>query len=217
MKIFIIGLPRTGTTSLCATLLALGYSVAHTAFTQAAIEQAVVVADTPAYCDYPFLDQRYPGSKFIYLERDLTLWLPSIQQLLNRMIKNIRNDSGGFNPVLKRCFKQVFAPFEQDQINSQQHLSHCYQQHQQQLVNYFRGRPQDLLNLNLADSAAPQQLLAFLGLTANPKLHFPQLNQGQKITAWNKIDHPLKVPANLSGKNGRKYFDMRAVARSGKL
>ena len=208
MKIFIIGLPRTGTTSLCATLLELGYSVAHTAFTQAAIEQAEVVADTPAYCDYPFLDQRYPGAKFIYLERELSLWLPSIQQLLKRMIKNINNNSGGFNPVLKRCFKSIFNPFELTAINNPQHLSHCYQQHRQQVLRYFAHRPQDLLSLNIADPQAPQQLLGFLGHAADPNLQFPQLNQGQKITAWNKIEHPLKVAANLPGQHGRKYFDI---------
>ncbi|WP_320819085.1 sulfotransferase, partial [Thalassolituus sp.] len=39
-KIFIIGLPRTGTTSISVALLELGFLVAHTAFTKKAFEVA---------------------------------------------------------------------------------------------------------------------------------------------------------------------------------
>ncbi|MEM7388342.1 MAG: sulfotransferase, partial [Pseudomonadota bacterium] len=46
-KIFIIGLPRTGTTSICNSFLQLGYKTAHTAYTQQAITTADVIADTP--------------------------------------------------------------------------------------------------------------------------------------------------------------------------
>jgi hypothetical protein len=80
-KIFIIGLPRTGTTSVCAAMLTLGFRVAHTAYTVRAFDEAQVIADTPIFNDYQQLDQAYPKAKFIYLERSLKNWLPSIQQL----------------------------------------------------------------------------------------------------------------------------------------
>ncbi|MFQ3195483.1 MAG: hypothetical protein ACI9N3_002317, partial [Colwellia sp.] len=51
-KIFIIGLPRSGTTSICAAMLELGYTVAHTAYTQKTFDQAQVIADTPIFADF---------------------------------------------------------------------------------------------------------------------------------------------------------------------
>jgi hypothetical protein len=205
-KIFIIGLPRTGTTSLCATLLELGFKTAHTAYTIAAIEQAEVIADTPAYVDYPFFDRRYPGSKYIYLDRDLEHWLPSIKGLLIRMEKNINNDNGGFNPILKRCFKSVFEPFDHQYINSSQHLKDCYLKHKNNVFDYFTQRADNFISLTISDPKAPAKLLNFLGIS-NPKITaFPHLNIGQQVVAWNRIDSPLKVTANLSGSQGRKYF-----------
>jgi len=55
-KIFIIGLPRTGTTSICNSFLQLGYKTAHTAYTQQAIITADVIADTPVFSEYALLD-----------------------------------------------------------------------------------------------------------------------------------------------------------------
>jgi hypothetical protein len=55
-KIFIIGLPRSGTTSICSVMLELGYSVAHTAYTQKTFDNAQVIADTPIFADYKQLD-----------------------------------------------------------------------------------------------------------------------------------------------------------------
>ena len=209
-KIFIIGLPRTGTTSLCAAMLDMGYKVAHTAYTMAAIEQADVIADTPAFVDYPFFEQRYPGAKFIYLQRDIEQWLPSIKQLLLRMKKNINNDAGGFNPVLKRCFKSVFSPFEQPHISNDDHLSRCYFAHQQQVQRYFQQQPHKLLTIHISDIDAPAKLQQFLGHQAQA-VPFPHLNQGQSIIGWNKIDHPNKVLANLPGAKGRKYFALSSA------
>lgn len=206
MKIFIIGLPRTGTTSLCATLLEYGFKVAHTAYTKAAIEQADVIADTPVYCDYIFLDQQFPGSKFIYLDRKIENWLPSIQNLLRRMIKNINNDHGGFNVILKRCYKTVFAPFDHEHINNLQHLSECYKQHKNDMSDHFAARSKDLLFIDIANPTAPQQLVNFLAIKSASIKPFPHLNKGQSIIAWNKIKSPLKISANLSGDDGRKYY-----------
>ena len=69
-RIFIIGLPRTGTTSVCHAFLQLGFSCAHTAYTKQCFNQAQVIADTPIFNDYEYLDSLYPGAKFIYLERE---------------------------------------------------------------------------------------------------------------------------------------------------
>ena len=70
-KLFIIGLPRTGTTSISVALLDYGFKVAHTAYTKRAFELADVISDAPCFADYQELDNIFPHSKFVYLDRPL--------------------------------------------------------------------------------------------------------------------------------------------------
>ena len=100
-KIFIIGLPRTGTTSVCHAFLEFGIPTAHTAYTNNCFDNAHAIADTPIFNDYKALDKYYPDAKFIYLERELNVWLPSIKQLLLRMHTNLTRTDGGFNIHIK--------------------------------------------------------------------------------------------------------------------
>jgi len=201
-KIFIIGLPRTGTTSICTALLKVGYRVAHTAYTQRCMNNAQVIADTPIFCDYKVLTEQYPNAKFIYLARDLTLWLPSIRQLLQRMHKNITRKDGGFNPILKRCYQEVFSPFTLENFNRDEFLIQCYQKHKEDVLSFFKGRRDDLLCIDISKKEAYGQMLNFLKTTHlddvnNDITDFEQMNVGGKITAWNNIKHPKKIDSNL--------------------
>jgi len=198
-KIFIIGLPRTGTTSLCAAILELGYKVAHTAYTQQTFEHADVIADTPIFCDYQQLDRYYPNSRFIYLEREAQLWLPSIKQLLIRMQKNIVRTDGGFNPFIKRCYQQVFAPFNKKNIQEEDFLLDCYQRHQDSISCYFKSRPQDLLFIDISKDDSYTKLLSFLKLEKTDG-SFQQMNIGGKVTAWNDLRNENKVSSTRQGK-----------------
>lgn len=198
-KIFIIGLPRTGTTSICSKFIELGYNVAHTAYTQQTFEHAQVIADTPIFTDYQQLDEYYPHSKFIYLERELSLWLPSIKQLLQRMHHNITRDDGGFNPYLKRCYQQIFAPFTLESINNNNFLSDCYLKHKNSAEQYFITRKNDFLMIDISKEECLPQLQAFLGL-AKTNDRFERLNIGGKVTAWKDIKSPLKVESTHKGR-----------------
>ncbi|WDE10601.1 sulfotransferase [Thalassomonas haliotis] len=201
-KIFIIGLPRTATTSVCLAMLNLGFKTAHTAYTREAMIKAQVIADTPVFCDYRQLDLDYPGAKFIYLTREADLWLPSIRQLLKRMYVNLQRTDGGFNPTLKRCYNRVFYPLTQENLDRDDFLLGCYRRHQQDILDYFRGREQDLLTLDVSQADGFSRLLSFLKLVPGEEAAhgFDRINIGGKVTAWNKIRHPLKVEATLAGK-----------------
>lgn len=198
-KIFIIGLPRTGTTSICSKFIELGYNVAHTAYTQQTFEQAQVIADTPIFTDYQQLDEYYPHSKFIYLDRGLSMWLPSIKQLLQRMHHNITRDDGGFNPYLKRCYQQVFSPFTLENINDDYFLSTSYLKHKNSAEQYFITRKNDFLMIDISKKASLNQLQTFLGLE-NTHDSFEKLNIGGKVTAWKDIKSPLKVESTHKGR-----------------
>ncbi|WP_286267814.1 sulfotransferase family protein [Thalassotalea atypica] len=208
-KIFIIGLPRTATTSLCVACLELGFKTAHTAYTNAALSNAQVIADTPIFSEYPKLDHKFPGAKFIYLQRDLELWLPSIKQLLNRMSKNLLRTDGGFNPHLKKSYCEVFSPFTLPNINNDEFLIHCYRQHERKIKQYFLDRPQDLLSIDVAKNDSYQKLVNFL--ESEPKnvneQNFKRINIAGKVTAWNDIKHPNKIASTTLGKIDKLLFE----------
>ena len=197
-KIFIIGLPRTGTTSLCLEMLKLGYKVAHTAFTPETLEQAQVIADTPVFCDYAELDKQFPNSMFIYLERDMEKWRPSIRQLLRRMHPNLMRKDGGFHPIMKHTYKTVFGDYTLEQTQQDSFLTECYKKHRKEINDYFKFRQHDLLKINLSSSESYQKLIEFLHLDV-PTGEFEVVNKGGKITYWNSIKHPLKVHSHTKG------------------
>lgn len=201
-KIFIIGLPRTATTSVCLASLGLGLKTAHNAYTQHAFTQAQVLADTPIFCDYQTLDKHFPNSKFIYLTREASLWLPSIKQLLQRMIVNLQRGDGGFNPHLKRCYSEVFSPLTAENIEHDEFLLSCYQRHQQGVELYFKERKQDLLTIDVSDAQSYALLLEFLGQdnSLSNNSGFKVINIGGKVKAWQAINNKLKIESTNKGK-----------------
>ncbi|MDG1733009.1 MAG: sulfotransferase [Thalassotalea sp.] len=198
-KIFIIGLPRTATTSICVAMLGMGFKVAHTCYTAECLANADVIADTPAYSDYQLLDKLYPGSKFIHLQRELELWIPSIKQLLQRMHTNVTRGDGGFNPHIKRCFVETFSPFTLENISSDDFLTQCYQTHQKNVEQYFQGREDVLLSIDVSKNDSYQRLADFVQ-AEKADGQFKRINVGGKVRAWKDITNSLKVE---STKNGR--------------
>ena len=201
-KIFIIGLPRTATTSVCLAMLEQGFKTAHNAYTENAFAQAQVIADTPVFCDYQKLDKHFVNSKFIYLTRTATKWLPSIKQLLQRMYVNLQRTDGGFNPHLKRCYNEVFSPLNEDNLNRDAFLLSCYQRHQQGIEAYFSGREQDLLTIDVSEGDSYAKLLSFLNIdSANAREGgFKQINIGGKVKAWQDLNNALKVESTNKGR-----------------
>lgn len=208
-KIFIIGLPRTGTTSISVALLESGFKVAHTAFTQRTFELADVVSDCPCFSDYQQLDCLFPGSKFVYLQRELSLWVPSMQRLLNKMAPHLQPKTGHFNPVLKRSFEQTFLLSKHNLITDE-HLSDCYKNHQQQVEMYFKNR-QDLLSIDISEQGSFASLMSFLEIDTEhfngDNQAFPHLNQGAQVSNWKAYKHINKINSLSAGINQRKFFD----------
>ncbi len=204
-KIFILGLPRTGTSSVCAAFLDRNYPVAHTAFTQAAIEAAQVLADAPVFVDFPELDGLFPDSKFIYLQREPQAWSASARALLKRITAELESGSGVINPILQRSYERVFGDLSQVGGLSDEALVTCYKRHEAWVQAYFSQRPEDLLCLDISHADAFQRMGDFLQLDLCGD--FPKLNQNGEITAWKKLKHTAKVDSHLSGPNRRRYYE----------
>lgn len=199
-KIFIIGLPRTATTSVCKAFVDLGFKTAHTAYIQKAFTQAQVIADTPVFCDFKILDSFYPDSKFINLIRPLSVWVPSIRQLLQRMLHNLQRDDGGFNPYLRRCYHEIFSPLTLENINDDQFLINCFERHQQSIKQYFKNRKQDLLTIDVNQPASYQRLLDFVEVSHSPFDSFSHVNVGGKVTAWKQVNSDYKIESTRRGR-----------------
>lgn len=195
-KIFFIGLPRTGTTSACVALLDLGFKVAHSAYSERSIQASEVIGDTPAFCDYRNLDKRYPKSRFIYIERRMETWLPSIKYLLANMFVGLTMANGGFHPSVKRCYQDVFSPITRQSIASDAHLANCYKTHRKDVFKYFRFRKEFFTTIDLADEDAYQNMITFLGLDSARK-GFPRMNANGHIISWQQLDHQNKIQADL--------------------
>ncbi len=205
-KLFIIGLPRTGTTSISVALLDYGFKVAHTAYTKRAFELADVISDAPCFSDYKELDKLFPDSKFVYLDRALQSWIPSMQMLLKKMLPELAPKSGYLNPVLKRCINKTFTPLTIENPLAQQHLENCYFTHQQEVFNYFANR-EDFLTIDINQNDSLQRLLVFLGIESAVAGNFPHLNIGKQVDSWKEFKHPNKINSFSAGKEHRKFFD----------
>lgn len=204
-KLFIIGLPRTGTTSVCVALLDLGYKVAHCAVTEGSLIAADAIGDTPAYCDYKELDEKFPFSKFIYLERNMETWLPSVKSLLSNMIAGINIQQGGFPPVVKRCYKEIFSPLTASTIQSDAHLLTCYNLHKNDVLEYFHDRQESFIAIDISEADAYQKMISFLGVNSTEH-GFKKMNANGQIVSWRELQHKNKIRLNLKSANGKLYF-----------
>ena len=210
-KVFIIGLPRTGTTSISVAFLNLGFKVAHTAFTKQTFALADVITDCPCFSDYKQLDKLFPGSQFIYLSRDLSAWLPSVQRLLQKMLPNLTIKTGQFSPVLKRSFDQTFQLTHPDLLTDQ-HLTTCYQKHRTDVMNYFSGKS-CFLSIDISKQNSYQALCDFLKISIDEKnsfanvSSFPHVNKGTQVAHWKAVKHCNKVSSFSPGKDHRQFFD----------
>ncbi len=208
-KIFIVGLPRTGTTSISVALLEQGLKVAHTAFTQHAFTLADALSDAPCFSDYRHLDQLFPNSRFVYLDRPMDKWIPSMQRLLIKMLPQLEPKDGYLNPVLKRSFISTFELFNNTDPLTHEHLQQCYRKHQQQIFDYFDDRD-NLLKIDIGHRGSLTTLLQWLNLPSAGDTDFPLLNSGKEVDAWRNYKHPNKVNPNSAGPKQRKFFNYSA-------
>jgi hypothetical protein len=211
-KIFIIGLPRTGTTSISVALLDYGFKVAHTAYTKRAFELADVISDAPCFCDYQELDALFPNSKFIYLDRALTNWVPSVQMLLNKMLPELTPKTGYLNAVLKRCINASFKLSVTVEPLREQHLTACYLDHQHNVFKYFAGRT-DFLTIDVSQSGSLGKLLQFLKISGESAGDFPHLNAGKQVNSWQQLKHPNKINSLSAGKEHKRFFDYQLMSK----
>ncbi len=177
MKIFCIGLNKTGTVSLHSALLQLGFTSLHWGgeASYLGVRQAIAdnkpllsyIPDVEAYSDietlsvnFDLADAQYPGSRFILTSRDVESWLDSRRR---HVTKNVERKARGE-------YAGSFLDVDIDGWRAQ------WVAHHGRVGDYFRDRPDDLLVMNITEGDGWDLLAPFLGRPI-PLTPFPVENR----------------------------------------
>lgn len=171
-KVFGIGFHKTGTTSLARALYILGYNVtgyfgvhdpniAKNVYDQAhrLAQRYDAVQDTPWPILYKELDQWFPGSKFILTIRDPEPWMQSVK----------KHFKGHRIPAHEWIYGVSTA------VGNERTYIQRLQEHNKNVVEYFKNRPNDLLVMDITKGDGWEELCPFLGVD-QPPFNFPIAN-----------------------------------------
>jgi hypothetical protein len=155
MKVFGVGLSRTGTTSLTAALGILGYDAIHFPLYPQQIEMADAATDTTVAYRFEELDRRYPESKFILTLRDEEAWLDSCERFFGQSV-SIKLYPPELRALLQKSRMTLYGTMTYDR----EKFLTAYRRHHARVRDYFKDRPDDLLEFNLCEGWP--RLCAFL-------------------------------------------------------
>lgn len=176
-KVFGIGLSRTGTTSLGHALTCMGFPCAHNPVSLPVIAIHPASVDITVACQFEQLDKLFPGSLFIYTEREMERWLDSCKQhftgeeRMSRLASGYATDSTSINASYLDAELRIYGQI----YYNRNAWKEAYLTHQRRVESYFHGRD-DLLAINIEDSPSSvlwESLRVFLGFEELP---FPRLN-----------------------------------------
>ena len=171
-RVFGIGMHKTGTTSLHHALRLLGFDSGHWNDAHWAkaiwremsvygksrtLEYNHAVSDLPITVLYEELDRAYPGSKFILTTRNEGAWLKSVENHWDHKCNPFR-EAWSSDPFTHQVHKIVYG---QKGFDAVIFLSR-FRRHNQEVVEYFKDRPQDLLVMDMSNGSGWNELCSFL-------------------------------------------------------
>ena len=177
MKIFGIGLSKTGTSSLAHALEILGYRTKDypgieryvpgdlTSIDPAWLENFDALTDTPIPSFYRELDRAYPGAKFILTVRERESWLRSCQKQFTDKLAAKQNEAHN------RLFMDLYGT----PVFDREKFAAGYERFVNGVMEYFAHRPQDLLVIDITGGEGWEKLCPFLGKPI-PEQPFPKAN-----------------------------------------
>lgn len=193
MKIFGIGLSKTGTTSLYRALQILGYKVKDNLGVDdyyapgdlSSIDIDVLnsndaFTDTPIPSLYKELDSKFPNSKFILTRRKMDEWLRSCKKQFNEKHAAMQTEAH------QRLFMDLYGctTFNEEKFEN------GYKIFLSGVFEYFKERPNDLLILDISAGDGWEKLCPFLGKPI-PDIPFPKANVTQ--IRWINIEDIISI------------------------
>jgi hypothetical protein len=194
-KIFNIGFNKSGTTSLTKAMNILGFRSVHSKFEGekmgTIIESNILnnqkimhglnfdfYSDFSGHIYYKALDEQYPKSKFILTVRDMDEWLSSRESHVERNKKDPN-------------YKGKWIVFDRDR-NRNRRIKE-----ESEIREYFKGRSDDLLILDICGGDGWEKLCNFLSLPI-PSVDFPFENQHRKKGhLFRKLTRVKEVISNI--------------------
>ena len=182
LKVFGIGLQRTGTSSLRKALNILGINTQeiHGSWYFAKPDNNSELqfvpspnanffngfADNPLPLFYKHLDKMYPNGKFILTTRAVDLWLKSVSAFFDR------NDWSKFlqGDKIQMCHLMLYGDYTYDRDSFMQ----AYKKHESDVRSYFKNK-QNFLTLDINDSFKWNKLCSFLQVEI-PSETYPYVN-----------------------------------------
>ena len=174
-----IGLGRTGTRSLCEAFKILGFeNVKHVPPFMSDLDDVDAAAEGICMSHYAYLDLRFPDSKFILTTRNIEPWLDSCQRAMKDFPKErITPESEFYNAMIRnRAARYGSLVFDRNKLIKK------YYQHHFDVVNFFSGREDQLLVIDLTEG----------------------IDQWEKICQFLTVDLPSEKFPQISGKQGIK-------------
>ncbi len=177
MKVFGVGLSRTGTSSLHRALEGLGFRARHypslslvlgrLRIRRRELRRYDALTDLPVACFFRELDRRFPGAKFVHTVREVESWLDSCERYrrfapdfpVSRRVLALRRRVYGTRAFDRERFRAVHAA------------------HAAAVRAWFAERPDDLLELDVCAGEGFERLCPFLGRPL-PAGGFPHENAG---------------------------------------
>ena len=187
-KIFGIGLSKTGTTSLTHALRMMGYRAIHYPFNILKYQNGELAlnadrlnrydacTDSPIARFFRELVEYFPGSKFILSQREMNAWLASCEHHHVWPGEYAEKVSLGKNPIVRRLLKLHKDLYGSVSFNREA-FARSYVEHEQAVLDYFKDRPQDLLQIDICAGEGWEKLCPFLDQDV-PDHHFPRRNVG---------------------------------------
>jgi hypothetical protein len=203
-KVFCIGFGKTGTTSLEAALKEFGYQLGNQPVAELLAEDwyykrtdriIKFCHSANAFQDIPFgmpglyeeLDKSFPNSKFILTLRDnAEVWYNSLVKFHAKKFakdgvsmptkEELENSTYRYKGWALDMPKFLFKYPENELYNKEKYTA-AYLNHIEEVKNYFKDRPNDLLVLNVSENGAYQKLAKFLGVEVDSEMSFPWLNK----------------------------------------
>ena len=202
MKIFGIGLSKTGTNSLTDALLRLGHTGKHypsdNIFEAADIFDSLT--DIPVARYYKELDKRHPGAKFILTIREKKSWLESMRKHMERRPPSTLGAWG------KETREVVYGTLYFDAKK----LGRVYDKHHLEIMSYFGDREDDLLIMNICEDDSEtnwEKLCEFLGHDNIPSEPFPVSNAAPTEDPFIDVVYPYAA-------GGETWEEIRYSIRS---
>ena len=182
MKVFGIGMQRTGTTSLVQALNVLKiktrqfpselfYDIDH-----AIIREFDGFADNPIPLLYKELDEKHPNSKFIHTTRDEREWLKSVRWLFTNGSEKFDWQNEKHKNVIHEMHTKLYGTATFDEAT----FLEKYRAYNRDVHEYFANRPDDVLEFDVTRSDGFDKLCPFLNKQM-PDTPFPHQNKSEGI------------------------------------